>query len=346
MGNCSSLPPNFEQDMPAIMDAVENGRLLTMEMEFSLRCNFNCPYCYVPHSDYFENELTRQEISDVILQAKALGVRKVIILGGEPTIYPHIKETVRFLTDQELEVELFTNGSGVDASMASFFHSRGVRVVLKMNTFDRGLQDKISGRKGAYDIIHKALGHLQDAGYPADDAFMAVSTVICAPNIDELPRLWRWLRDRQIAPYFEMITPQANALDNQWLFVDSERVHNLFKDLARIDRQYYGLDWDPQPPLVGNRCLRHLFSCLVTSKGDVTPCVGIDLSLGNIRENSLEEIVTRSRLLRDLKNYRQTIKGPCGSCDKASQCYGCRGAAYQMTGDYLASDPLCWKNCG
>jgi radical SAM protein with 4Fe4S-binding SPASM domain len=345
MVNCSSLPSNFEQDMPAILDAVESGRLLTMEMEFSLRCNFNCPYCYVPKPDYFEDELTRREIRDVILQAKALGVRKIIILGGEPTIYPHIKETIEFIIEQELAVELFTNGSGVDASLAQFFHSRGVRVVLKMNSFDPDLQDKISGKKGAYDIIQRALHNLQDAGYPSDDAFLAVSTVICAPNIDELPRLWRWLRDRQIAPYFEMITPQANALDNQWLFVDSGRVHTLFKELARIDRQNYSLAWDPQPPLVGNRCLRHLFSCLVTSKGDVTPCVGINVPLGNIRENSLKGILSRSRLLEDLKNYRETIKGPCGSCDKAAQCYGCRGAAYQMTGDYLASDPLCWKNC-
>jgi radical SAM protein with 4Fe4S-binding SPASM domain len=346
MGNCSSLPPNFEQDMTAIMAAVENGRLLTMEIEFSLRCNFKCPYCYVPHPDYFEDELTGQEIRDVICQAKALGAHKIIILGGEPTIYPPIREIIEFITDQELKVELFTNGSGVDASLAQFFHSRGVRVVLKLNTFDPDLQDKLSGRQGASKTIHRALKNLQDAGYPADDAFLAVSTVICAPNIDELSHMWRWLRDRQIAPYFEMITPQANALDNQWLFVDSGRVHTLFKELARIDRLQYDIEWDPQPPLVGNRCLRHLFSCLITSKGDVTPCVGVNVPLGNIREDALKDILTRSRLLKDLKNYRQTIKGPCGQCDKATQCYGCRGAAYQMTGDYLASDPLCWNNCG
>ncbi|MFV9645436.1 MAG: hypothetical protein ACNYWU_06395, partial [Desulfobacterales bacterium] len=38
------------------------------------------------------------------------------------------------------------------------------------------------------------------------------------------------------------------------------------------------------------------------------------------------------------KSFRQV------SCEKAEYCYGCRGAAYQLTGDYLASDPLCWKN--
>ncbi|MFH0729049.1 MAG: hypothetical protein V2B19_22260 [Pseudomonadota bacterium] len=61
-----------------------------------------------------------------------------------------------------------------------------------------------------------------------------------------------------------------------------------------------------------------------------------------------EEILSESRLLKDLKNYRSTIKVTCRTCDKADHCYGCRGAAYQLTSDYLASDPLCWHNvdCG
>ena len=75
------------------------------------------------------------------------------------------------------------------------------------------------------------------------------------------------------------------------------------------------------------------------------PCVGINVPLGNIREQRLADIVGQSQIIKDLKNHRQTIKGPCRECDKAEQCYGCRGAAFQMTGDYLASDPLCWHNC-
>jgi radical SAM protein with 4Fe4S-binding SPASM domain len=345
MGSCFSVPPNFEQSLPAIIDAVQHNRLLTMEIEFSLRCNFSCPYCYVPQASNYRDELTPAEIKDIILQAKALGARKIIILGGEPTIYPHLKEIIHFICEQDLEAELFTNGTGVDETLASFFHTHKVRVVLKMNTFDPDLQDKLSGKKGAYAIIHSALERLKEAGYPSEQAFLAVSTVICAPNIAELPSMWRWLRDQRISPYFEMITPQANALNNQWLFVDSLRTHELFQELAQIDRLHYNGRWDPQPPLVGNRCLRHLFSCLITSRGVVTPCVGVNVNLGSIREHRLDQIIFSSQLIKDLKNYRQTIKGPCRSCDKAEQCYGCRGAAFQMTGDYLASDPLCWKNC-
>lgn len=316
-----------------------------MEIEFSLRCNFSCPYCYVPHPDHFTGELTSDEIREVILQARDLGAGKIIILGGEPTLYPGIREIIRFIRAEGMEVELFTNGSGVTREFAAFLFENKVRVVLKMNTFDPELQDRLTGKKGAYGIIQSALAVLKENGYPSgEDAFMAISTVICRPNLKELPRLWRWLRDQGIAPYFEIITPQANALSNQWLFVEPPEIFQLFQELSEIDHRYYHISWDPQPPLVGNRCLRHLFSCLVSSKGEVMPCVGLNVALGNIREQSLKEILTGSQILKDLKNHRETIKGPCRDCEKADHCYGCRGAAYQMTGDYLASDPLCWRN--
>jgi len=343
MGNVPDRLCDFEFDRVSIARAAADNRLLTLEIEFSLRCNFRCPYCYVPADGYFANELTPAEIKDVLTQARAMGARRIIILGGEPSIYPHIRVMIDFILGLGMGVEMFTNGSGITEDFAGWLHERGVRVVLKMNTFDADLQDRLSGREGAARIIAKAFERLRRAGYPSATGFLAVSTIVCRQNLAELPRLWRWLRDQGIAPYFEMITPQANACANRWLFIDSREVRQLFETLACIDSDEYGRHWDIQPPLAGNRCLRHHFSCLVTSTGDVTPCVGVTLPLGNIRRQPLKTIIENSQVLKDLKNYRQTIKGPCRTCERAEGCYGCRGAAYQLTGDYLASDPLCWR---
>lgn len=74
------------------------------------------------------------------------------------------------------------------------------------------------------------------------------------------------------------------------------------------------------------------------------PCVGVTIALENIRNQRLADILKNSEVVRNLKNYREMIKGACGSCEKSSECYGCRGAAYQLTGDYLASDPTCWRH--
>jgi radical SAM protein with 4Fe4S-binding SPASM domain len=346
MSSCNSKLPNFEFDRALIHEALKHNRLLSIEIEFSRRCNFKCAYCYVPGKDVCKDEMTRSEIRDVIVQAQELGARKVIVLGGEPMIYPAIFEMLEFIGERGLEAEMFTNGYNITAENAKRLFELGVNVALKMNSFDKKLQDKLTGVPGSYEIIQFALENLTSSGYPSERPFLAISTIICKQNVSEMTGLWQWLRDRQILPYLEMITPQGNAVDNQWLYPDPDELRELFDEIARIDREKYGQTWDPQPPLVGNVCLRHRFSCLVLANGDVMPCVGVAIAVGNVRENSLTSIIRNSEVMRDLRNHEHTIKGPCAACDKADECYGCRGAAYNLTGDYLASDPMCWRNAG
>ena len=344
MASCFIQTSDFEFPLADIEETAERGGLLTMEIEFSLRCNYRCPYCYVPRAPDLSQELSRSEIKDVIRQAEGLGARKIIVLGGEPSIYPHLLEMIDFIRERGMAVEIFTNGSGIDADVAAALAERSVRVVLKMNSFDETVQDQLTGVDGSYRQIRKTLDRLRRAGYPSGERFLAVSTVICRANRHEILDMWQWLRDRGIAPYFEIITPQANAVDHPELHLPPDEMEGLFNAIARLDRERYGLLWEPQPPLVGTKCLRHRFSCLVTARGDVLPCVGVTISVGNVRETPLSDILQNSEVIRNLKRHRETIKGPCRDCDRAAACYGCRGAAYQMTGDYLASDPLCWRN--
>jgi radical SAM protein with 4Fe4S-binding SPASM domain len=115
-------------------------------------------------------------------------------------------------------------------------------------------------------------------------------------------------------------------------------------EIAGIARDASTRPLEPSPPSCDRSCMRHKFSCLVRWQGDVMPCAGLDIPIGNVREQTLHEIIKDSEVLEDLRDHIHTIKGPCASCEEADRCYGCRGAAYWMTGDYLASDPLCWRN--
>lgn len=342
--SCHSFCDEAGFSLEEIRQAAAEGKLLTMEMEFSQLCNFNCPYCYLDVRP--KDELSSDEIRDLILQARELGVRRIIILGGEPMIYPRILEKIHFIRNHGIDVELFTNGSNMTAENAAELAVLDVKVVLKMNTQDADVQNRLCGINDADRIIRDAFRHLTEAGYGPGGKPMAVSSVISSANLDELPAMWRWLRDQKIDPYFEMITPQGSAVGNDWLYVTPKQVEHLFNQLAEIDRTEYGREWKPQPPLAGDICLRHQFSCYVNAFGDVMPCVGVTLPVGNIRKIRLADVLRNSEVMQDLKTYRQNIKGPCASCEDNETCYGCRGAAYQLTGDYLASDPLCWRNIG
>ncbi len=344
MTNCTDRIYGSEFTPGEIAEAVAAGRLLSMEIEFNRNCNFSCVYCYASSPQVRRDDLSREEFRDVIAQARDLGARKIIILGGEPMLYPHIMEMIGYIRSLDMQVELFTNGAAITADVARELFGQRVRVVLKMNSRDESLQDTLCGRGGAHAQIREAFENLKQAGYPAPDRPLGVSSIVCRQNVDELPDMWRWLRDQGILPYFEMITPQGGAREHDMLALDSHRVERFFRDIAEIDAASYGHQWEPQPPLVGGACLRHQYSCAVSSQGFVQSCVGITIPIGDLRRQSLKEILRDSEVVQDLKNYHELIKGPCRDCDRLEHCYGCRGAAYQLTGDYLASDPLCWRN--
>lgn len=349
--NCASDLFGSEFSAEDIARTRATNGLLSMELEVGTVCNFRCKYCYVgdcrAQAPGEKHELTQEEMRDVVLQAQALGARKIILLGGEPMLYDFTPALCEWLRGRGLAVELFTNGSNMTAPAAARLFRLGVHVVLKWHSSDHQVQDSLAGVEGAAAIMADAYRNLRAAGYPSSAARLALSTVICRQNIGELPELWRWMRTEGIEPYFEMITPQGRARQHgHELSPGAEETRRLFETIQAMDRDQFGREWAAQPPLVGNACLRHSFSCLVNAAGDVMPCVGVSLPIGNIRQQPLAKILADSEVIADLRNHAKTIQGACGQCEKAATCYGCRGAAYQMTENYLGSDPLCWHNQG
>ncbi|HHL40519.1 MAG TPA: radical SAM protein [Deltaproteobacteria bacterium] len=326
-----------------IEETLRRGGLLSLELEFSKRCNLRCLYCYSSAGEPLKDELDFDEVCSVIDQAARLGAKKIILLGGgEPLLYGRLPEVIDYIRSRGLDQSLFTNGLLLTAELARFLAGRGVTVVVKHNSFSPRIQDSLAGVEGAYDRIRGAIENLFAAGYPAPSRQMGIQTVIVRQNIDEVPEMWRWARRRGVVPYFEILTLQGRAREHGELLVDNGEIKRVFERLRRIDNEEFSIDWNPHPTIASFTCRRHLYSTLVNSQGYVQPCTGIDIFVGNVRSQPLAEILRTSRVIQDLRNIHSKIEGPCGTCELSPDCYGCRGNAYQMTGNYLASDPKCW----
>ncbi len=333
-------PCKFDFTTEEILENAAKRGLLSAEIEFNRNCNYRCPYCYAAGN--CSNEmLDRETAESVIRQVAALGGRKIVVLGGEPLLYPHLEDMIRLITSLDMVAEIFTNGALITAERAAFFREYGCRVVVKLNTLRPEIQEQLTGVPHAMEYAMNAIRLLKEAGF--DDKTLVASSVICSANEGEVVSLWKYLRQNGIKPYLEILTPQGRLMENRQLEVHPDRLKEIFEEISAFDN-INGYCWTPQPPLVGSKCLRHQYSCVICANGNVIPCVGLTAVLGSIYEQSLAEIVRESVVLRKLRDYREKIKGPCRTCEKADTCYGCRGAAYQLTGDYLASDPLCWKN--
>lgn len=319
--------------------------LLSLELEFSKACNLKCIYCYASAGNPMPDELTLAEIKYVIDQAAELGAKKIILLGGgEPLMYEGVESVVEYVHKKGLEQNVFTNGMLLTKELADLFFEHRVSVVVKHNSNIPQIQDRLAGVKGTYDKIRQGFEYLLEAGYPNGKGQLGIQTVICRQNIEEIPDMWIWARERGIIPYFEIITNQGRAKEHKELIVSNEEIRKVFEELEYIDETRFGNKWSPHPTIASFTCKRHLYSCLVNSQGYIQPCTGIDMPVGNVRQEKLKDILKKSPAIQKLRNIYANIEGECKECEFALDCYGCRGNAYQLTGNFLASDPACWLN--
>jgi radical SAM protein with 4Fe4S-binding SPASM domain len=79
----------------------------------------------------------------------------------------------------------------------------------------------------------------------------------------------------------------------------------------------------------------------VLPNGDVIPCMLLQTRIGNVREKSIINIWDESPILSKLRS-RSLLEEDCGRCIHRDVCAGCRGRAYEETGNIMASDPGCW----
>ncbi len=78
------------------------------------KCNLSCSYCSVAKRNrHFQIKLP--VIQDYITKLKSRGLKAVTITGGgEPLLYPHFNQLVKWLKDEGLRIALITNGTLCD----------------------------------------------------------------------------------------------------------------------------------------------------------------------------------------------------------------------------------------
>ena len=74
--------------------------------------------------------------------------------------------------------------------------------------------------------------------------------------------------------------------------------------------------------------------------GEVYPSGFLPIVAGNVREQEIFEIYSKSKVFQDLKDPNN-LKGKCGVCEYRFICGGSRARAYAISGDYLEEEPCC-----
>lgn len=280
-----------------------------------------------PDSAAGDRKLTTGEIRDTIEKAHKIGAEKITLLVEESIEVSYLTEVLDCIQTMEIKAEVFTCGNHITADTAHLLLDRKVDIILT---------------DPARPCFETALSNLLDAGYPTPAASLAVHAPVTRDNMKDLAALWQRARKNRITPIFEVRDPAREDLYSS--LPDPGDTQTLFKELAGIDKIEHGIPWVPCPPVAGPSIPSFLLCPVLTPTGDIHPLKGVRISLGNVRETSLGNILNDSEILENLAQWRLKIKGPCRTCEHIERCFGSRPLAWRITGDYMASDPTCWKN--
>lgn len=325
-----------------IRKCVKGGKILRISLALSHQCNFKCPYCYVDRGKN-SGELGLKKIFSIINDAKKNGAKTITLVGGEPFAYPKIKPIVSHISSQGLKTLIFTNGSLMTKELADFLFNRGVSMIVKLNSFDQPkIQEKMVGDiKGAHEKIKKTLSILAETGFDkTSPTRLGVETVVSKTNLSQIPKIFRFARKNNIYPYVELITP-AGAGSKYKEILSKKESEKIFKKLLLIDRKEFGYNWVPRPPQAASTCRYLSTSIYINPNGAVQPCPTIGLKIGDLKKESLSDILNK-KIVKKIKNIGNFIEGKCGACRYNKECYGCRGAAYNITGNLCHEDVICW----
>ncbi len=74
-------------------------------------CNFRCLWCYAEDTKYLKAaDMPLALAKELVDFSKELGVKNILLIGGEPTYYPFFFEIVNYVNSQDIYSILVTNG--------------------------------------------------------------------------------------------------------------------------------------------------------------------------------------------------------------------------------------------
>jgi MoaA/NifB/PqqE/SkfB family radical SAM enzyme len=259
-----------------------------IQLQYNYLCNMRCKHCSIERlkNNPGKNQLTVPDVKRIADQADAIGLGSICITGGEPLMFPDLKEVMEAIGPERFVISMDTNGWLLTEEKVKWLAANGLdRIHLSMD----GLAEnhaKFRKTKGSWERNLKAIEYCK--AYGLDTIINIVATkslVISGELIKQLDYI------AQFGVHASII--YAKPIGS---FEDSKNEILNTEDLAFIQSLTSKYNCSTHLSL---NC-GHYFGCLclkrhlsISASGDLLPCPWIPITLGNIFEEDLATIINR-----------------------------------------------------
>jgi len=335
-----------------------------VSLDLTYRCNLRCNMCFLygqhltGHNPTletmrFRRELTLDEWRGVLTDLHALGVRSLVMSGGEVFLKRGFLELLAAARGHGFAVSVLTNGSMIGAEEARGLVEHGPNFVRFSLDGDRDTHDAIC-RRPSYDALLAGLARIRAEQHRQGRARpeLGFETVIQRRNQDKLHHVIQVahahaIRHVTISNIFftagedpcaspagqttREVDADLYAVDPHVLDGELKRVRALAAELGvavtcrlrgmRDIERVYG---DPEFSYL-NKCLYPWMMFRINPYGDVIPCTGSTRSMGNVHERPIADIWNGEEFC----GYRCELKAK-GLFDECRKCNTLADARFRV----------------
>ena len=331
------------------------------------KCNLKCKHCYSDSVDQAApDELSTEEAFRLMDDLSEWGIGLLVIDGGEPLCRDDLLEVVKYASSKGLRTTLGSNGTLITEAIAKKMLDAGLKsVAISVDGADAQTHDSFRGLSGAFQQALDGAEACKNAGLP-----FQFNMVIRKDTLSQLDDMLRIALERgaNAAEFFDLVATRRGKQECKEQVLSPVERKQAMEQLAQsqedcpilirvpacpmyplllqekqIQPKHFPAEMLQRIPYYRRGCAAAMPMgyVMIQANGEVNPCMLLQVKMGNIREQSIASIWEHSPAVAELRN-RELLKGECGKCSHKLTCSGCRGRAYEETGDMLAADPGCW----
>ena len=257
-------------------------------IEITNICNLNCEFC--PDTKRKKEFMNLQNFEEIIKKVHNYTKLVALHVKGEPLLHSDLEEILKILEKYNLKTNITTNGTLIKDKLEIIKNSNVVRQInFSLHSFT---QNKNLDKKYLIDVFESA------------------------ENLDNILisyRLWNLQNIsnndinsdiiKQIEDYYNISNLSKQLLENEFIKVKD----NVF---INQDIEFEWPDINKAPIIEKGRCLALKEQVAILVDGTVVPCCidnNGDIPLGNIFEETFEEILNKPKSLTIKKNFENGV---------------------------------------
>ena len=304
-------------------------------LELTYNCSEKCIHCYnagatrndCEISGRSRDELNINDYKRLIDELYDLGTYKVCLSGGDPFSKPIVWEIIDYLYQKGIAFDIFTNGQSIVDKIDKLceYHPRfiGLSIYSAIPT----VHNKITRIKGSFQKTIAVAEQLSKHGVP-----MSFKCVVFKANI----KSYHTVKDlaKQYGAVLQLEINLCNGVDGDISITNNLRLpKNILEILLRDPDvpMYMGKDvpaYGRVPKtLDAYPCKAGFETMNITPDGNITPCCTFPIIFGNVKAQSLKDILHDTPILEWRKIKIKDME-ECGRHAKCDFCYLCAGNNY------------------